>query len=475
MAYAEKLVKSWRACWYVPGKKTPDKLSGFASKKEAERYATEQEVEARRASHVRADARHLLFRDWANEWYAAQDLEPATMRNYKAIIRNHLLRTWGEWKLTELAHADSRIAAWRKELSETYAPNTVHLISGVLSTLCSDAVTQGVMSRNSAARPRRRGRQAPRRKAHQASRYQAVTNPLGAWLIAERAAALSGRDDEFVLFTAKYYLGLRLGEVLGLERAVISRSFRLERQLAEGGGLVYWKGVKSGSERTVDVPPGVLSLLARQGKQVRHPKVDGKWCPCGEGLAEKYRHAPGIHLFSGFEGRPHWKTSMLRGQYFHPAARGLYYAGTRQEAPVYQEDVADPFSFVATGQGVRRPKEPEACWAPICPGMKPHGLRHSIQALIEEKGVPKVLVMDRMGHAPGRDTSSVYSHVTPSMREDLVGVLQEAWLGALEQRRQMGVESPVAVVRELLESAPHSRFTPDLGSRRRGASRGRVA
>ncbi|WP_460625212.1 tyrosine-type recombinase/integrase, partial [Kitasatospora kifunensis] len=166
-----------------------------------------------------------------------------------------------------------------------------------------------------------------------------------------------------------------------------------------------------------------------------------------------------------------------RAQYFHPAARGLYYAGSRQETPVYQRSADAPFSFVATGQGVRRPKDPEACWAPICPGMKPHGLRHSLQALIEERGVPKVLVMDRMGHASARDTTSIYSHVTPAMRERLVEILQEAWESALEQRRAMGVKSPVAVVQELLEpsSRLHSRSTPDAKPRLQATGRGRVA
>lgn len=477
MPYPEKLVKSWRACWYVPGKKSPEKLSGFPTRKAALAYATEQEVEARRVGRVRADASQLLFRDWANEWYNAQDLEPATMRNYSSILRNHLIREWGEWKLADLAHADNRIATWRKALARDYADTTVHLVSGVFSTLCADAAAEGLIPRNPATRKRRRGRQAPKRVDRQAARYDHITDPLGAFLIAERAAALSGRDDEFVMLTAKYYLGLRLGEVLGLEKAFISRSFTLSHQLAEAGGRFYWKGVKSGSTRTIDVPPGITRLLRLQAQRVQHPEVEEEWCPCGEGLDRQYRHRPGIHMFSGPGGRLHWGSSMLRGQYFHPAARGLYYAGTRQETPVYQADTEDPFSFVATGQGVRRPESPEACWAPICPGMKPHGLRHSSQALIEERGVPKVMVMDRMGHAPGRDTTSVYSHVTQAMRGQLVGVLQGAWEGALVARRAMGVDSPVAVVGELLKpgSSLHSRSTPDLKSRLREASRGMVA
>jgi hypothetical protein len=43
------------------------------------------------------------------------------------------------------------------------------------------------------------------------------TNPLQALLIAERAALLSGRDEEFVEVITLHYTGMRWGEIVGLE------------------------------------------------------------------------------------------------------------------------------------------------------------------------------------------------------------------------------------------------------------------
>lgn len=478
MAYAEKLVKSWRACWYVPGKKNPEKLSGFSSKKQAERYAEEQEVEARRAGHARADASSKLFRDWANEWYSGLDLEPSTMDNYRSILENHLLSRWGETRMRDLQNADAAIAAWARSYRDRYAQGSRDRIIGQMRRLCVDAVDAGLMTRNPMPIKRNRGRIAPKRQQRRATRYSATTDALGAFLIAERVAALSGRDDDFVLLTAKYWLGLRWGEVIGLEIRDVSSQFHLARQLHEtSGGRWYWKAPKDGSERLIDVPDFLRRLLADQAGRVVHPETDARLCSCGEGLADRYRHEAGTHLFSGHRGEPHTRSNLFRGQFFLPAARGLYYAGEAQQRPVLQrlrEDGAPPevFDAVPSGRGRRRPTDAVSCWAPICPGMKAHGLRHSHRTLLEELGTPKVLMDDRLGHADA-SVSARYSHVTSGMRERLMGALQEEWKRTLGRRLSMGAPSPVGVVEGLLGA--HSRSTPDVESRLQGAFRGRVA
>lgn len=478
MPYAEPLKKSWRACWYVPGKKTPEKLSGFATKREAKRYAEEQEAAARRRGRVRSDASRTLFRDWATEWYNTLDLEPSSMANYRSIVENHLLPRWGEMRLRDLQNADTAIAAWARGYRGTYAQGTIDRIVGQMRRMCVDAVSAGLMTRNPMPTPRNRGRIAPKRKQRREARYEATTDALGAWLIAERAATLSGRDDDFVLLTAKYWLGLRWSEVIGLEKLGVSSQIYLTHQLHETPGAVfYWKAPKDGSERLLDVPPFLVRLLRDQASRVIHPEADAEWCPCGDTLPPEYRHTPGIHLFSGHRGEPHTRNNLFRGQYFLPAARGLYYAGEAQQRPVLQrmrEDGGAPgvFDAVPAGRGQRRPTDAVSCWAPICPGMKVHGFRHSHRALLEELGIPKVLMDERLGHAD-HSVSARYSHVTAGMRERLVGALQSEWERTVERRRVMGVGSPVGVVEGILGA--HSRSTPDVRSRLQDAGRGRVA
>jgi integrase len=471
MAYAEKLVKSWRACWYVPGRKNAVKESGFPTKKAAEDYAAEQEVLARQRG-TRGDAHQINFRAWAEEWFSGIHLEPATMRNYRSVLTNHLLRQWGDWKMADLAHADAAIATWKNELLGSYADGTVNGIMGKLVTILGDAVDQGIIHRNPALAKRRRGKIAPKRKRQRETRYEEITDPVGALLIAERAAFLSGRPDEFILLTAKYWLGLRWGETIGLTAESVNTSFHLRKQLYEHTRKrFYWKEPKAGSERMLDVPPFLVDLLDRQARDGARQEATGRLCPCGEGLPKEYRHETGIHLFTGVD-EAHQRANPFRSYLFGPAAQGLYYAGQSQEFPVYYSDADDPWSIVPTGKGVRQPANPAGQWKPIREGMKPHGLRHSHKVVLEELGTPKVLMDDRMGHVD-QSTSARYSHVTPSMRRDLVDGLQERWEKALAQRAAMNFESPVPLVNALLDA--HSRSTPDPGSRRLTSRRGMVA
>ncbi|MFE1170406.1 Arm DNA-binding domain-containing protein [Nocardiopsis sp. NPDC058789] len=477
MAYAEKMEAkrgtTYRACWYVPGRKSAIKKGGFATKKEAKRYAEEQETDARRL-RPRADSHQLTFREWAQEWHAGLDLEPSTMRNYTSILQNHLIPHWGEWKMKDLESADQAVAVWKKKLLEDYADGTASGISSKLFTILSDAVDQGIIYRNPAIAKRRRGKVAPKRKRQREARYEHIVNPTEVFLIAERCAYLSGRDDEFVMILATYWLGLRWGEQVGLTDECVSTTFRLDHQLYEHPGKRwYWKEPKSGSERDLDVPPFLAGLLDHQLRSVTHPHAHEEWCPCGDGLEDKYRHSPGSTLFCGIgEGEYHQKAGPFRDQYFYPAARGEFYGGTSQAAPVALSDPEDVWSVLPTGKGITRPSAPAGQWEAICPDLTVHGLRHSHRALLEEVGTPKVLMDDRMGHADP-SISARYSHVTPAMRRDLVERLQERWEESVAARSAMNLESPVPLVRAVLEA--HSRSTPDLESRRSDSKRGMVA
>ncbi|HLS01014.1 MAG TPA: hypothetical protein VK054_03410, partial [Beutenbergiaceae bacterium] len=139
MAYAEKLVKSWRACWQSASGKV-EKQSGFPTKREARRFAEEQEAEARRRGNARTDASQLLLRDWVEEWHQGLDLEVNTMLGYETIIQNHILPTWGETRLRDLATSDAQIKVWVKKLRDAgYTHRTVGGIVSLLGTICSDA------------------------------------------------------------------------------------------------------------------------------------------------------------------------------------------------------------------------------------------------------------------------------------------------------------------------------------------------
>ncbi len=114
-----------------------------------------------------------------------------------------------------------------------------------------------------------------------------------------------------------------------------------------------------------------------------------------------------------------------------------------------------------------------ASWLPILRGVTPHGLRHGLQAWMDEDGIPEVLKTERMGHEmPGMH--GVYGHVSPAMRADLTATLQARWEGSLPDRAQLCPRSTVPTLDALLadyRQAPakiRSQLAPKIGHRGSG-------
>lgn len=465
MPYPEKLVKSWRACWYVPWKKTPEKKSGFPTRKAALDYARRQEIEASDQARAGLQPSDMLFEEWVNQWYAALDLEPNTMAAYQVTLENHLLPRWGDYKLTDLANAALQVDEWITGLTRAgYSDSSITSYRRLLYTLCADAIEAGHMVRNPAAKRRTRGRVAVRRKRYQAERdKRTATDPFTALLIAERCAILTGRDDDFIMVVTAFYTGARWGELIGLLISAVHPRLQIHHQLSRGN---LWKEPKDGSVRDLDVPPFLARLLARQAAQVKHPAPPSgaRWCPCAEGKPDKYRHRPGIHLFSGPRSW-HWANNHFGPYIFDAATRGVTKPGTPQERPIR---VARPAEGELGPLDVTRPFDPRrheavACWASLVPGMTMHGMRHSHKTWLEDLSVPAPLMNERMGHVD-HSVQARYGHVTEGMRERLKAGLEQMWEEALEQRRALWPASSVGVVSELLERGSatlDSRSTPD--------------
>jgi hypothetical protein len=72
---------------------------------------------------------------------------------------------------------------------------------------------------------------------------------------------------------------------------------------------------------------------------------------------------------------------------------------------------------------------------------------------MEELGTPPKLMDERMGHEDG-SVQSRYTHVTASMRLQLLDGLTEHWNAALDARRTLHAASPVLALNQLLVGAP---------------------
>src|ERR1700680_2147127 len=226
-------------------------------------------------------------------------------------------------------------------------------------TVLADAVDAGLIGANPATRRRGRGKRAGRSAERGPERI--ITDPLGALLIAERAAILAGRDDEFVLVTLAHYTGIRWAEVTGLEtRYARLRSIRVEWQLVEldPGGFTRCPP-KEGSYRDVGIP-GWMAVLGSDHITRAAPTP----CAC-HGF---------IYIFRGQRGSAHWRRSGFGDWVFEPAVYGWFPKRApqpRRPVPIFPE----PWP----GRPVRgrdNQARAEAWWVPGSAGTPLHALAH---------------------------------------------------------------------------------------------------
>jgi integrase len=467
----------------------------FPTKRKAEEAANDEEAKVRGGTWRDPSAGQTTFGDFASRWYAAQDLAASTMQNYKRHLEEHLLPPFQDKALADIFATD--VDAWAKaEKMAGYADSSVKTWRGTLHLVLEDAVDEGLIDSNPATKRRGRGKRAGR--ARDRGPEKVITDPLGALLIAERAALLAGRDDEFVALVLTYYTGMRWGELVGLETEYTRlRSIRVEQQLYElDNGELHRCPPKDDSYRTIDTPAWLSRLISDH-----IARTEPQPCAChgrtyvfrGLGAPKGAVRRPGAKLVDvarragvstgtvsnvlnhpdrvteatrvqvenaivelGFirgaangETAAHWRRNGFATWLFQPAVTGWYPKKAPHEAhPVPL--LAEPWPGVpvrgrnASGRG-------DACWAPVARGLTPHGLRHSHKTRMRELSTSPKLMDERMGHLDG-SVQARYDHITPQMRERLLDGLTAEWEAALDARLAMSSRSPVAVLDELLRA-----------------------
>ncbi|MGW1744909.1 LacI family DNA-binding transcriptional regulator [Streptomyces sp. NPDC002092] len=497
MGFGEKRGNYWRGRYKIaPGKHLTvvaedGKPIKFATKGEAQRAASEAENKYRRGDWRDPARGQETFGEYANRWYAAQDLAASTMQNYKRHIEEHLLPEFEDKALAGILRTD--VELWEKKERAEYAASSVKTWRSTLHLIFEDAIDEGLITSNPAARRRGRGKRAGRSRDR--GPEKAITDALGILLTAERAALLSGRDDEFVAVVLKGYTGMRWGEIVGLETEFARPgSVRVEWQLYElDTGEFVRCPPKDDSYRTIDSADWLSALVANHVARTKPTpcRCHGKtYVFKGQGAARTGGHQ-GAKLVDvarraevstgtvsnvlnhpdrvteakrarveqamadlGFvrggavsENAAHWRRNGFATWLFTPAVSGWYPKKAPQEArpvPV----LGEPWPGVpARGRGAN--DRADVCWVPIAKGLTPHGLRHTHRTAMEDLGTEKVLMDERMGHIDG-SVSARYAHVTPGMRKRLVAGLTEQWETALNARRAMCPTSPVRVLNDLL-------------------------
>jgi integrase len=481
MAYAEKRGKGprpWRAKYKLPDG-TAISESGFDTKSAALAWGRDQEARIREGRWTDPSAGKTTVGEWIDRWVAMQDMGISTAQIRSYLIRRFLRPAWGTIPLS--AVTTEAITRWQNALpaKEGISRRTASDARSLLGTILGDAAAHKppLIPYNPALRPRNRGRKTGRRL--QRSPQRAWATPLQALLLAERAALLTGRDDDLTLILTVAYTGLRWGEVIGLEHSHLHPGeLWVEWQIREAGTF-YRLPPKDDSYRSpnwepclpVDLPPFLNDLLTRQVLAHRHQR-----CACAA-----QHGGSGRYVFPSSDGSHHRRSNYGR-RVFRPACDGRYppvngatprivtvdattwpgvpLASWPAITPANQHQFGPDRGFVPPrGRGIRIVPDgtPLSSWLPLVPGLTGHGLRHGHRTWMAEDGIPDVLAEQRLGHEiPGM--RGLYAHVSDRMRASLNQALQSRWEDSLRERAAIAHHSPVPLLDELL--TPHRRTQP---------------
>ncbi|TDD82210.1 zinc finger domain-containing protein [Actinomadura rubrisoli] len=255
-------------------------------------------------------AGEITLREWAmTKWLPAQDLEDGSWKAYDQHLRLRILPAFGHLPVNALFGREG-VQAWEIRLRKRYKPNVVENCRSLFATILGDARDAGMVDVNAATRRRRRGRVSVRRLIQAKSERPWLT-PLTMFLLAERTAAQTGRDDDFIMWTTCGWCGLRWGELMGLQRpAYLGDKLVVDVQLSPpNGGPFVLKPPKDGSLRNddpdffgaVDLPPFLTQLLDYQiAKNL--PADCG--CDCGGSKFLFPNKSGGHHLHAAYKDFP---------------------------------------------------------------------------------------------------------------------------------------------------------------------------
>lgn len=296
MATIEKYQTSGGATRYRVRYRTPDRRQtdkrGFTTKREAEAWANQLEVDKRKGAYVAPAAGRVKLGEYAREWLDSKHkLKPSTRATYRVII-DTVIAARADVPLGDISR--QLVREWVADLSIHLAPATVHKAIGVLRQVLAMAVAENRLVMNPVD-----GVELPSVRAAE-QRFITLEQ-----LHALADAAGAHRPLVYVLGTC----GLRFGEVAELRwRDILldKKMISVRRSVALVDGEFVVGAPKNGKGRMVSLPAFVAELLSpgdsdalvfpdSQGGHMRGNNVRRRWWSQAVAAAELFpRMVPGV-------------------------------------------------------------------------------------------------------------------------------------------------------------------------------------
>jgi integrase len=280
-------------------------MKGFALKRDAQRWLTEQTANIVRGTYVDPGAGRTTFAEFYADWSSRQVWAPGTVAAMNLAARSV---PFADLPLRSLRR--SHLESWVKGMvNRGLAPGTVHTRTNNVRAVLRGAVADKLISIDPSE-----GITLPRRRRTEA----AMRLPTGAQV----GVVLQAADDAFRPFVALCaFAGLRLGEAAAIKVEDVDflrRTLSVARQVQRAGrGAVEVRPPKYGSERRVFLAPALVEMLAA------HVAVH---CPAGGWLFTGAGQDPPHQNTVGHRWRTATATAGLSGLRLHDL-RHFYASG----------------------------------------------------------------------------------------------------------------------------------------------------
>lgn len=344
----------------------------FLTRKAAAEELGDVLAEVRSGQHV--IPKRMTTGEWLDHWVAGLQLAPSTVSSYTKNVRLHLKPAIGQVQLQHLTGA--RISGMYREMErggrqdhragEGLSARTVRYVHTILKAALGDAVDQGLIATNPAA------------KAKPPSARSAKSPEIHPWTGRQLAAFLewcrTTRASQAVAYHVLAYTGARRGEVLALRwRDLDLDAARLS--IRRSVGVVKTKGqpellvegpTKSARPRVIDLDAGTIETLRR-------------WRLERAQLSLQLVKDDAL-IFATIEGT-----------HLHPERFSRLFGEKVQQCRRKLGDEGPPLISV-------------------------HDLRHTHASLLLAAGEQIKVVSERLGHASVAITHEIYEHVIPGMQ-----------------------------------------------------------
>ncbi len=297
-----------------------------------------------------------------NKWFDAHKLSvrPNTSALYRQMLNNHVIPSLGKMKLKDI-RPDHIQNFYTARMKAGTSVSVIGIIHAVLHLAFDQAMKWGLIGRNPVDAVTK-----PKRKSKEIKTLD--ENQARTFL----SVAADTR------YEAMYWMaittGMRQGELLGLKWSDLdwrNRQIQVQRQvqLVPGEGYVFSAPKSNAGKRTI-----VLS---------------------GEMIEKLRKHLEFQNTERSFTG-DQWKEN------------DLIFASS-VGTPMGHRPLTEKFKGFLKQAGL--------------PDMRFHDLRHTAATLMLKQGVHPKIVQERLGHSNITMTLNTYSHVLPSMQEEMADKL----------------------------------------------------